>query len=243
MLFTCFSPLFPGNKLYFLRKTSICRGRVGGRAGRQAGCSPFLCWICSSSPLPSPTILTLVPHYSISCSLFSPVSKEGDMCSSSWHLLSSSLLVIHTVGAALLRRPYTDLLMITVLHSLTLFGSNISFFSLYNSVLYFVTTTIGFFFSNTHLHCKVCFLYHSCSSYLLGDQIFVSQLAPFHFNLYFCVCKLCTSCQGCKCTLHTQVIKLDSCLLSPVITAVCRSYKQVPYNHIYNSHNQPFNAL
>lgn len=33
--------------------------------------------------------------------------------------------------------------------------------------------------------------------------------------------------------LHIQVIILDSCLLSPVITALCRSYKQVPYN-MYN---------
>lgn len=57
-------------------------------------------------PLPlHPSILPLVSHYSISTSPFCPVSGEKDTCSSSWHLRSSSLLVIHAWCAAPSRRP------------------------------------------------------------------------------------------------------------------------------------------
>lgn len=132
MLFTCSPPSFPGNKLYFLRKTSICRGRVGGRASRLLTFSllDLLQWPLLN-PLPTITtipILPLVSHYSMSLSPFLHVSREANMCLSSRHLLSSSLLVIHTWRAILLRRPDSDLLIITPLPALTLFGSNASFF-------------------------------------------------------------------------------------------------------------------
>lgn len=55
-------PLFPGNKLYFLRKTSICRGRVGGRAGRLLTFSllDLLQWPLFNPPLYPPSGLPLL---------------------------------------------------------------------------------------------------------------------------------------------------------------------------------------
>lgn len=102
-----FPPLFPGNKLYFLRKTSICRGRVGGQAR-----SPSPCWICSSGPPHPPSGLPLL-QLSFP---FPPLSLEKGIrvCQAD---TSSRLLCW---SDTLLRRPYTDLLIITRLPVLTL---------------------------------------------------------------------------------------------------------------------------
>lgn len=78
--------------------------------------------------------------------------------------------------------------------------------------------------------------------YIAYNNLIWSSIV-FSLILFYDFACLCTVTVLCERTLHIPVIKLDSCLLSPVITAVCRSYKQVPYNHIYNSHNQPFNVL
>lgn len=174
--FNAFYMLFPPsfqaiNFIFFARLQSA----GGGWEGRLLTFS--LLDLLQCPPLQPPSILPLVSHYSSSPSLSPSVSREGDMCSSSWHLLSSSLLVIHTWKAILLRRPYTDLLIIILLPALTLFRV-MSHLSLYLYLPKFHKNN----FLQSFLIILLMFLLHLVSKYFFNNILLC---------LHFCLCILC----------------------------------------------------